>query len=357
MKKLIAIILLVFTFWLNSTSASFDNNEILDSKINQIKNNIWDNWELYKIKVIDRLFRYKNEFAKDINKLEIADYILSQIKNITIEYWKTISATPILNTGSFNYYFYWTWSWPILDDYEQIDPVESILFRWSSIIIKDTIDDWANKIYVIKTNEIPYSWDFFIDSRFVLKYTNKPEDRTTILPTKDEIISNLKSQVGYDYIRWWVIPGWIKELEEYYKPKIELEKKTRNRLILNWFDCSWLLYYVTNWYTPRNTSKLVNFGTWVDIFWLTKNEIITKLKPLDIITWKWHVMIIIDKNNLIESRLDYNIESPWYDWWVRISSLDAVIDDLVKNKIGVNSYDTEVPDGKKKFVIRRWYWE
>ncbi len=355
MRKIIFVLICFFIFINSSAYAWLENNQILNNKIEKIKITILKKWKVFKNKVIFKLNEYKSQFIWNQKKQDRINYIISKIEKMKFLYWKTISNAPLLNTWSFINTFYWSWFWPILDEYKQIDPIESILFSWTTVIIEDFIMDWDNKIYKIKSNEYDYDWDFFIDARFVKTYNKKPSDRTINLPSKEEIINKLINLNWFPYVWWGNVSWWIPELAEYYKPINTLEDELKNKLILNWFDCSGLLYFVTNWYTPRNTSKLVYFWTWIEIEWLSYNEIIDKIEPLDLIVWKWHALIVLDKENLIESSINHDEDISWSSYsWVKIRKIKPFLEDLMLNRIWLNNYDSEVPEWKKKFVIRRW---
>ncbi|MBW1853760.1 MAG: peptidoglycan endopeptidase, partial [Deltaproteobacteria bacterium] len=115
------------------------------------------------------------------------------------------------------------------------------------------------------------------------------------------------------------------------------------------------LYETTGGSTPRNTSSLITFGEPVKIAGLSASQIIQTLKPLDIIVWMGHVIIVLDKERTIESRLDYDKEHEGNQGGVRIRTLKEVVDETRKERVPVDNYEDEVEKGKKKFVVRRWY--
>ena len=71
-------------------------------------------------------------------------------------------------------------------------------------------------------------------------------------------------------------------------------------------DCSGLIYWASNGYTPRNTSWLVDYGTPLDIGGKSLNQIIPMLEPLDIIVWRGHMMVLYDDDHTIESTVSAN---------------------------------------------------
>ena len=112
-------------------------------------------------------------------------------------------------------------------------------------------------------------------------------------------------------------------------------------------DCSGLLYEATDGFTPRNTSALVNYGRGIPIAGLTPGEIVQKVEPLDLIVWGGHVQIVLDRERLIESRLECGGKGG-----VTVRPLREAITDLVRHRKPLDDYGT----GKGKgFVLRRWY--
>ena len=124
--------------------------------------------------------------------------------------------------------------------------------------------------------------------------------------------------------------------------------------MLKGVDCSGLLYEATHGYTPRNTSALITFGKPVSIANLGSAQIINALEPLDILVWEGHVIIVLDRNRAIESRLDYDAQQEGNQGGVKTRNLRAVLDETLKDRAPVNSY-TDAVGGEKKFVVRRWY--
>ena len=141
----------------------------------------------------------------------------------------------------------------------------------------------------------------------------------------------------------------------FYAPAKILNADLEDQWMLKGIDCSGLLYEATNGFTPRNTSSLITFGESVKIANLSANQIMQEVEPLDIIVWKGHAIIILDKNRVIESRLDYDMEKEGNQGGVRIRKLKEVLTETLKTRIPVDNYEDAVEEGKKKFVIRRWY--
>ena len=82
------------------------------------------------------------------------------------------------------------------------------------------------------------------------------------------------------------------------------------------------------------------------------------VKPLDIIVWNGHNRIILDKDNIIESTVNFTNTGNYSDInGVRIVPLSDSLKDIIENKKrkGVNDWNESQLAKKEKFVIRRWY--
>jgi hypothetical protein len=104
------------------------------------------------------------------------------------------------------------------------------------------------------------------------------------------------------------------------------------------------MFEATNGYTPRNTSKLVNYGNAVEIEGLSAEEIAAKLMPLDMMVWNGHVIYVYDENTAIQSSLSKG--------GVVKTDLITTIKDLMGSRTPVNNYDSSAGE---RFVIRRWF--
>jgi len=145
----------------------------------------------------------------------------------------------------------------------------------------------------------------------------------------------------------------IPELLHYYPPRTSITNKKKRLWILQGLDCSGLLYEATRGYTPRNTRQLIHAGDPVDIEGLSILKIMKEVKPLDLIVWRGHVVIVLDDQHVIESRLKYVNDIEGNDSGVRIRSLRTVLKEITKNRKPVNVYD--VHESSRVFVVRRWY--
>jgi cell wall-associated NlpC family hydrolase len=115
-------------------------------------------------------------------------------------------------------------------------------------------------------------------------------------------------------------------------------------------DCSGLLYEATGGFTPRNSADLVNFGKGIEIEGLSAQQILGRLKPLDLLVWKGHVVIVLDGVSTIESVLSCNRTG---QGGVRITPLQSRLAQLMQTRTPANRW----PDNagrKQLFVVRRW---
>lgn len=141
----------------------------------------------------------------------------------------------------------------------------------------------------------------------------------------------------------------------FYPPASAINPSLERQWILKGVDCSGLLYEATNGYTPRNTSSLVDFGVPVKIAGLTSEKIISKLRPLDIMVWKGHVIVVLDQTRTIESRLDYHKQKESKYRGVVIRDLKQVLNEVLSERRPVDNYKDNINGEKQKFVIRRWF--
>jgi hypothetical protein len=276
----------------------------------------------------------------------------------SLRYAQSVLPTPVLNTPEFSSVF--GARTVETDQSAAAGPMRSLEF----IALPDTvftveavISQGAGTIYRVTTDEYPYpSPDgYYIDSRFVKTSVEKPPDRTKHLPDKRVIIAALSVSEGSAYLWGGNLREGIPQMINLYPPPATLTREERSRWILQGLDCSGLLYQATGGFTPRNTSALTTFGTSVPIAHLSVPQIIAAVEPLDIIVWPGHVIIVLDRNRVIESRLDYDEAQPGNQGGVRIRKIGAVLSDIMKNRVPVNSCNTEITTVLKQFVIRRWY--
>lgn len=272
------------------------------------------------------------------------------------QYATALLPTPVFNIPDFPHIFGGNNGKTLkMTRYQQIRELEFIALPETAFRIKGVIKKDNKTIYKVTTNYFPANKNLFVDSRFVKTIENKPVERPRQLPQKEVIVENLLSAEGTAYAWGGNIRNGIPEMLSFYPTSPDINHELRDRWMLKGLDCSGLLYDATNGYTPRNTNDLMDFGDPVPIAGMSVKQIIDRIEPLDLIIWQRHVIIIIDKDRVIESRLDYDKKKPGCQGGVRVRMLREVLEETLKNKVPDDDYPFKTKTGKKRFVIRRWY--
>lgn len=244
--------------------------------------------------------------------------------------------SPVFNTPDFSTYF-GSNTLP-LDEQGLLRAVETILFPQTKVEILEKISPF---VFKIRTEEYPYPGDHYIDARFV-QFSDQTSPRIIQLPSKSSILARLKRQVGARYIWGGNWPEGIDLLPQLY-PAQSPDSLTQDIRKLKGVDCTGLLYHATDGWTKRNSSSLIDFGVSIPIEGLSAKQITDLVKPLDIIVWKGHIIVILDKNTSIESKNPEGVVT--CDLFTRLSQ-------IMNGKKPVNDWNkTEGP----RFVIRRWH--
>ena len=255
--------------------------------------------------------------------------------------------TPVLNTPDFQSVFGGSDSMTVkTDNSGLIREMEFIALPGTVFDLLGEFDYGDHKIFKVETKEYEYGSELFIDSRFVELKKQRPGERFIEMPKKENIFKFLDKVVGNRYCWGGNYNAGIDKLAELYKPKGSLNGAAKDEWILAGCDCSGLMYEATNGYTPRNTSKLVDYGKPVEIEGLTAEEIAAKCKPLDMIVWNGHVIYVYDEKTSIQSSLSKG----------GVIKLDLVetIRGVMNSRTPVNDYSAS---GGERFVVRRWFNE
>lgn len=160
-------------------------------------------------------------------------------------------------------------------------------------------------IYRVETEEypVPVGTSLYVDSRFIEPHQTPPSPRPRQLPSRETIISTMTAAVGTPYVWGGNVRQGVPELlQNYYRGKVSDQE--RKHLTLAGLDCSGLLYEATGGWTPRNTSELVTWGSGVSVAGKGAAQIAARLEPLDLILWNGHVIIVLDRETAIESKLE-----------------------------------------------------
>lgn len=253
----------------------------------------------------------------------------------------------------------------LLDEYSQVDPLEFVALPSDMLVIDKVVLDGENPVAQVRTRKYTATEGkegLFVDLRMAPVYqvgygfVQLEEDLAIFkkveairFPEKSQLIAQLESLEGIPYVWGGNTPKGVPGLARLYAPKMRISPEFRKKWTLAGLDCSGLLYYVTKGNTPRNTSRLVSYGTGVEISGLSTDQILAKLKPLDLIAWKGHTLIVLDSERVIESA--------HADGKVMIKNLKTRLDEIMQKRTPVDTIDALLPEGGKPFVIRRWYPE
>lgn len=278
--------------------------------------------------------------------IHIIIFITFMINNIySQQYAVAESPTPVLNSPNFKYVFGGNDGMSIpLDNQGLIREIEYIALPGTIFEILDVIDNASNKILHVKCESYKYNNELYIDSRFVKIQSEKPEYKMPRLPSKKEIYSFLDRAVGSKYIWGGNYIAGISKLLEYYKPSSPLSEDMKILWILKGCDCSGLMYEATKGYTERNTSKLIDYGSPLNIEGMSAEEIFNAVKPLDMMVWKGHVIYVYDEITAIQSSLSMG--------GVVKTDLLETIRKIMETRKPVNDYES---GSGERFVVRRWY--
>jgi hypothetical protein len=291
---------------------------------------------------------------KHVFILIIALYFTRLLSAEAAEYGVAVTAAPVLNTPDFKAVF-GGMSGMVLktDRCGQVRELEFIALQGTLFTILKKIPSGSDIIYQVETDEYTAQTktQLYIDSRFLRSGPIAAPPRRALLPPCETIQSALMAAVGNEYVWGGNIPGGVPELSAWFYKGIRSD--VRSRLILAGLDCSGLLYHATEGWTPRNTAQLLLYGQGVDVAGKSADEISLLLQPLDLIVWNGHVVIVLDQQTAIESRLECGKSG---NGGVIMTPLKPRIAKIMRTRHPINAW----PNGKIQndiFVVRRWYIE
>ena len=245
--------------------------------------------------------------------------------------------TPILNTPDFEHIFGGSDGATLpLDDQGLLRAVETVALPGTKFALHEK---YGPHVARITTHEYPGD-KLFVDTRFLTKADAATPERAKKLPSTTQIIHALKSHLGASYVwggSWMGIPQML----DFYPPAKPLTNTALTIWTFHGLDCSGILYLATNGCTPRNTSELVTFGKSLPIENKSPKEIAQLLKPLDLIVWKGHVLVLLNPEQTIESRRGFGVVT---------ADLQDRLQEICSDREPANSWSAE----KKCFVINRW---
>lgn len=327
----------------------------------------WKDWDNIKqrIAILKKLWSAKR--WKILSQLRSAQYLAQELwrlyeieSNPRFEwYWIALTATPVFqlprDNPDINEIVWWPWTqWPKFDTSNLIREVIVVYPKDTVFSIIGRRMKWKNTYYEVRTNEFDGrnsdTHSFYIDSRFVDVSKTKPKDRIPKLPSAEQVLLNMHNAIWSTYIWWGTYYKWVPELNNYFPSDVQLSDGQLKQKTLRGVDCSWLLYQATDGYTPRNSHGLLTYWSAVEIEWKTIDEIAKQLRPLDLIVWAGHVIIVYDANNVIESR--------WYPSFkggVMMTNTKERLKEIMETRQPVNNWSESKKPNSEKFVVRRWY--
>ena len=264
------------------------------------------------------------------------------------------SATPVLNTPAFSSIFGGADGTSLKTDHcGQVRGLEFIALPGTVFTLHSKTFDGSTAIYRVETDEYPMpdGSALYVDSRFVEIRDERPPSRVRVLPSQAAIIAGLKAAVGVSYVWGGNVQGGVGELIELFYGG-DVPGNAKSHLTLAGLDCSGLLYQATGGWTPRNTSQLISFGKAVPVIGKSLEEIVGSLEPLDLIVWNGHVIIVLDRNTAIESRLQCGKKA---GGGVVLTPLKQRMVTILRTRRPMDSWPAA---GKQRgvFVVRRWFF-
>ena len=263
------------------------------------------------------------------------------------------SHAPVLNTPAFSLVFGGADGKSLKTDRcGQVRELEFIALPGTVFAIRGEARDGATTVFRVETDDypMPAGTKLYVDSRFIELREEKPVSRTRKLPPVTEVITALRAAIGSPYVWGGNLQGGVTELiEQFYGG--EVPAAARPRLTLAGLDCSGLLYQATGGWTPRNTSQLVTFGKALPVAGKSAEQIVAELEPLDLIVWNGHVLIVIDRETIIESRLECGKQG---NGGVVTTALRQRLAEILRTRRPADNWPAA---GKQRdvFVVRRWY--
>ena len=261
------------------------------------------------------------------------------------------SSTPVLNTPSFSIVFGGTDGNKLKTDRcGQVRELEYIALPVTSFKLLREIRNNKSIVYQVETPDYPApaNTKLYVDSRFIELHDSPPPERARKLPERQKVISGLRGAIGSPYVWGGNVQQGVGELSEIFYNGTRAPGKPE---LLAGLDCSGLLYQATQGWTPRNTSQLISFGTGLAIAHKTIGEISHMLEPLDLIVWNGHVIIVLDRDTAIESRLECG--KPGHGGVVT-TALEQRLAEIMRTRRPMDNWPK---DGKHRdvFVVRRWF--
>lgn len=214
--------------------------------------------------------------------------------------WISKIPTPIFNTAEIPFH-----QLPLKKDAQgRLTEIETIAFPGTKFKSVRPINDI---VLQVETDEYPISQHLYVDRRFLQEAPTDTRERKKQLPSVDEILQWMEHRIGLRYFWGGNWDMGISEMLELYPHLQQAAEKDQDDVICRGLDCSGLLYQATQGIAPRNTSELIKFGKELSFHHLPLEQIQSELKPLDLLVWKGHVILVRSPTTLIESRIHQGV--------------------------------------------------
>lgn len=164
------------------------------------------------------------------------------------------------------------------------------------------LDQISEHVLQVETNEYPSSQPLYVDSRFLQEVPVESPERHKVLPSVEDILQWMEDRKGLRYFWGGNWHTGIQEMLQLYPHLQKASKEDQDDAICRGLDCSGLLHQATQGITPRNTSDLIKFGQELNL-----QQIQAELKPLDLLVWSGHVIIVRCPTTVIESRINHGV--------------------------------------------------
>lgn len=213
-------------------------------------------------------------------------------------------------------------------------PLEMIVLPFHNVMVTQEGERVCQVIYPDLVKDRFYTFNRFFEKRWHVEFKQQTLGR-------DQVLQRLQSYLGLPYLwggNWILDQAGLEQLDENFKgSSVEFMKNLK--FLFSGLDCSGLLYAATLAQVPRNTADLVHFGQGLPVDGLSLDQLMKKLQPLDLIVWKGHVLIVLDKTQLIESR---------HGFGVIVVSMKERLAEIRETRA------PSVSASLKTFVVRRW---
>lgn len=278
------------------------------------------------------------------------------------------------------------------DQYGEVDELvfvapEGTFFTLQRQIRKRTRAGAETILYKVTTPDYSGDENLWIDGRFLDLRDVRPEVQQESVSVAKTIVT-LRSYAGQPYTWHGSSMSGVPELLEYYPPKEDLSLRARNDWIFKGFDSPGMLYRASGGETPLTLKELSRFGEAVYFDLESEllnteepvaeseteeedpdseegeaeeapasytaedkvNLLMSKVEPLDIIISGERVWVVLDNEQIIESR--YRSK---FDGEVQISALYDTLAGLLQKAVFVNDpFDQPEEENARTFAIRRY---